>query len=46
VEALLARAGLRVVEALGVDPRGALLADPDEERLLKTLYVSRPEERR
>jgi SAM-dependent methyltransferase len=46
VEALLARAGLRVVEALGVDARGALLADPDEERLLKTVYVSRPEERR
>ena len=46
VEALLARTGLSVVEACGVDARGALLAGPDEEHLLKTLYVSRPEERR
>jgi SAM-dependent methyltransferase len=45
VERLLARAGLRAVETRGVDARGALLPDPDEERLLKTLYVSRPEER-
>lgn len=42
VERLLACADLRAVEIRGVDSRGALLPDPDEEHLLKTLYVSRP----
>jgi SAM-dependent methyltransferase len=42
VEHLLARAGLEPVEIRGVDARGALVPAPDEEHLLKTLYVSRP----
>ena len=42
VERLLARAGLEPVEICRVDARGALVPGPDEERLLKTLYVSRP----
>ena len=45
VERLLERAGLEPVEIRGVDARGALLPGPDEERLLKTLYVARHSER-
>ncbi|HEU0025005.1 MAG TPA: class I SAM-dependent methyltransferase [Thermoleophilaceae bacterium] len=41
VTELLERAGLRLVQARGVRPDGSLAAEPDEDALLKTLYVAR-----
>jgi SAM-dependent methyltransferase len=41
VAELLDRAGLRLVDARGVRHDGSLSATPDEETLLKTLYVAR-----
>jgi SAM-dependent methyltransferase len=42
IAALLARAGLEPVAALGVRHDGSLASEPDEQRLLKSLYVARP----